>query len=68
MIDEHFQQLAAYAIAHDQMYGTDIKQAMIFIVYKESYEFDVLTANFASLDEYKCMWQDKLRYYNELSV
>lgn len=68
LIDEHFQQLAAYAIAHDNMYNTYIKQAMIFIVYKESYEFDILTADLSLLDEYKYMWQDKLRYYNEVSV
>ena len=68
LIDEHFQQLAAYAIAHDNMHNTDIKQAMLFIVYKESYEFEILTAELSLLNEYKCMWQDKLKYYNEVSV
>jgi len=68
LIDEHFQQLAAYAIAHDKMHDTDIRQAMLFIVYKESYEFEVLTADFSLLSDYKCMWQDKLRYYNEVSL
>ncbi len=68
LIDEHFQQLAAYAIAHDSMYNTDIQQAMLFIVYKESYEFEVITANLSSLNNYKSMWQDKLEYYNEVSV
>ena len=33
-IDEHFQQLAAYASAHDKMFNTKIERAMIFIVYK----------------------------------
>ena len=68
LIDEHFQQLAAYAMAHDDMHDTNIQQAMIFIVYKESYEFEILTADLSLLNDYKCMWQDKLRYYNEVSV
>ncbi len=68
LIDEHFQQLAAYAIAHDHMHDTDIKQAMLFIVYKESYEFEILTADVSLLNNYKYMWQDKLNYYKEVSV
>ncbi len=68
LIDEHFQQLAAYAMAHDDMHDTNIQQAMIFVVYKESYEFEILTADLSLLNDYKCMWQDKLRYYNEVSV
>ncbi len=68
LIDEHFQQLAAYAIAHDNMHNTEIEQAKLFIVYKESYEFEILTANKSLLDDYKQMWQDKLRYYNEVSA
>ncbi len=68
LIDEHFQQLAAYAMAHDSMHDTEIKQAMLFIVYKESYDFEILTADSLSLNNYKCMWKDKLDYYNEVSV
>ncbi len=68
LIDEHFQQLAAYAIAHDNMHDTNIKQAMLFIVYKESYEYEILTADLSLLNEYKYMWHDKLKYYNEVSV
>ena len=68
LIDEHFQQLAAYAIAHDRMHNTDIKQAMLFIVYKDSYEFEILTADLSLLNDYKYMWQDKLKYYNGVST
>ena len=68
LIDEHFQQLAAYAIAHDNMHDTNIKQAMLFIVYKESYEYEILTADLSLLNDYKYMWHDKLKYYNEVSV
>jgi genome maintenance exonuclease 1 len=68
MIDEHFQQLAAYASAHDKMHNTRIEQAMIFIVYKETYKYDILTADLSLLNEYKLMWEDKLKYYKEVSV
>tara|TARA_Y100000389_G_scaffold204511_1_gene257546 strand:- start:2538 stop:3203 length:666 start_codon:yes stop_codon:yes gene_type:complete len=66
-VDEHFQQLAAYAIAHDNMYGTNIKQAMLFIAYKETYKYEVLKADEALFDKYKIMWRDKLKYYDEVS-
>ena len=67
MIDEHFQQLAAYASAHDKMHNTKIEQAMIFIVYKETYKYDILTADLSLLNQYKLMWKEKLGYYKEIS-
>jgi genome maintenance exonuclease 1 len=66
-IDEHFQQLAAYALAHDSMHGTTIDQAMIFIVYKETYNYDILTADSSLFNQYKLMWNDTLKYYKEIS-
>ena len=67
-IDEHFQQLAAYASAHDKMFNTKIERAMIFIVYKDTYENDVLEADLSLLNNYKEMWMDKwLKYYNDVS-
>ena len=68
MIDEHFQQLAAYASAHDKMHNTKIEQAMIFVVYKETYKYDILTADLSLLNQYKMMWKEKLEYYREISV
>ena len=66
-IDEHFQQLAAYASAHDKMFNTKIERAMIFIVYKDTFEHEVLEADSSSLNTYKDMWIDKLQYYNDVS-
>ena len=66
-IDEHFQQLAAYALAHDKMHSTLIEQAMIFIVYKETYNYDILTADLSLFNQYKLMWNDTLDYYKEIS-
>jgi hypothetical protein len=66
-IDEHFQQLAAYASAHDKMFNTKIERAMIFIVYKDTYENDILEADLSLLNNYKEMWIDKLNYYNDVS-
>ena len=66
-IDEHFQQLAAYAMAHDNMFNTKIEKAMIFIAYKESYDYEVIEADSSLLKSYKDMWMDKLQYYSDVS-
>ena len=67
-IDEHFQQLAAYALAHDNMHNTKIEQAMIFVAYKESYKYEILTSDLLSLNKYKLMWNETLDYYKEISL
>ena len=67
-IDEHFQQLAAYALAHDNMHNTKIEQAMIFVVYKESYKYEILTSDSLLLHKYKIMWNETLDYYKEISL
>ena len=67
-IDEHFQQLAAYALAHDNMHNTKIEQAMIFVVYKESYKYEILTSDLLLLNKYKLMWNETLDYYKEISL
>tara|TARA_B100001063_G_scaffold244711_1_gene278259 strand:- start:1726 stop:2391 length:666 start_codon:yes stop_codon:yes gene_type:complete len=67
-IDEHFQQLAAYALAHDNMHSTKIEQAMIFVAYKESYKNDIYTADLLLLNHYKLMWNEALNYYKEISL
>ena len=67
-IDEHFQQLAAYALAHDNMHNTQIEQAMIFVVYKESYKYEILTSDSLLLNKYKLMWNETLHYYKEISL
>lgn len=66
-IDEHFQQLAAYALAHDNMHNTKIEQAMLFIAYKESYKYDTHTAESSLFNHYKLMWSETLDYYKEIS-
>ena len=67
-IDEHFQQLAAYALAHDNMHNTKIEQAMIFVVYKESYKYELLTSDLLLINKYKLMWNETLDYYKEISL
>lgn len=67
-IDEHFQQLAAYALAHDSMHNTKIEQAMLFVAYKESYKYDIHTADLSLFDRYKLMWNETLNYYKEISL
>ena len=67
-IDEHFQQLAAYALAHDNMHNTKIEQAMLFVAYKESYKHDIHTADLSLFNGYKSMWNETLDYFKEISL
>lgn len=68
LIDEHFQQLAAYAIAHDKMFDTKIESAKIFVAYKGTYDHEIIEADSDLLSKYKLMWAEKLNYYNDVSV
>ena len=68
LIDEYFQQIAAYAEAHDKMHGTNINQFMIVMVYKDNFDCEILIANNSESIKYRKMWQDKLNYYKEVSV
>lgn len=67
-IDEHFQQLSAYAEAHDIMHGTCIDQIMIVIIYKDNLDLEICSAAKSELKKYKQMWNDKLKYYQEVSI
>ena len=54
-------------MAHDNMFNTKIEKAMIFIAYKESYDYEVIEADSSLLKSYKDMWMDKLQYYSDVS-
>ena len=66
-IKNYYLQITAYAMAHNELYGTDIKKGVIFIAcreaecYGEYQEFDV------DIDEYRDKWLTTLEdYYNQL--
>ena len=50
------------------MHNTKIEQAMLFVVYKESYKYDIHTADSSLFNRYKLMWNETLDYYKDISL
>jgi genome maintenance exonuclease 1 len=64
-IDDFFLQIAAYAMAHDEVYGSRIRQGVIMICTPDLYyqEFKIQDAE---LKRWKHKWLTRLDYYHEL--
>lgn len=64
-IEDYFLQCAAYAICHDEMYGTSINKAVILMVDREA-EFADFVVEGAEFDMYKDKWAQRLLdYYDQ---
>lgn len=62
MIDDYFCQGAAYAIAHDELFGTSMKKIVIFMVDRElKYQEFVVEGN--EMDYYKDQWLRRLEIF-----
>lgn len=63
-IDDYFMQLAAYAMAHNEMYGTDIQRGVVMIATRDAkyQEFIIEGEEFV---RYQTMWANKLCAYYE---
>ena len=67
-IDDMFLQLAAYATAHDQVYGTSIEQGVILMCTPDNY-FQRFLVNGSEFREWKWKWLQKISdYYDSISV
>jgi genome maintenance exonuclease 1 len=67
-IDDYFMQLAAYSMAHDEMYGTDIKKGVVMIATRDAryQEFIIEDDEF---ERFKIMWANKLyTYYDTYEI
>jgi len=55
-------QLVAYALAHNEIYGTDIKEGHVFMCSRDLQyqQFDLLPENFA---EWEQKWWDRVYMY-----
>ena len=63
-VEDYYLQLVAYALAHNEVYGTDIKSGVIFMCSRDLQyqQFEVTEDNFA---KYQDMWLNKVEeYYN----
>ena len=65
-IEDYFVQLAAYAAAHNEVHGTDIRKGVIFMCSADNLyqEFIIEGAEF---DQYTYKWFDRVeRYYTKI--
>lgn len=61
-IEDYFVQLAAYAMAHDVMYGTKINQGVILMVSQDGETMEFTTAD-REFDSYKDAWMRRVEQY-----
>jgi len=63
-IDDYFMQLSAYALSHNEMYGTDIQRGVVMIATRDAnyQEFIIEGKEFT---QYQTMWADKVYAYYE---
>jgi len=63
-VDDYFLQLAAYAMAHDQIYGTCIDQGVILMCSKDGF-FQKFTSNGAEFTRFKHKFLSKIGQFYE---
>lgn len=64
-IEDYFMQLAAYALAHNEMYGTDIHRGVVMIATRDAkYQEFIIEGD--EFTHYETMWANKLcSYYDQ---
>ena len=65
-MEEHFLQLAAYAIAHDWQYETKIDSIIVFLAIRNG-EFENTVISNQELDSYKEKWFERLDVFTKLT-
>jgi hypothetical protein len=64
-VEDYYLQLMAYILAHNEVYGTDIKEGHVFMCSRncEYQQFDLLPQDF---NKYQDMWLNKVEEYYKL--
>ncbi len=64
-IEDYFMQLAAYALSHNEMYGTDIRRGVVMIATRDAkYQEFIIEGD--EFTHYETMWANKLcSYYDQ---
>ena len=65
-MEEYFLQLAAYAIAHDWQYKTNIDSIIVFLAIRNG-EFEKTVISGQEFDSYKKKWFDRLDAFSKLT-
>jgi genome maintenance exonuclease 1 len=64
-IDDYFLQLAAYALAHNEVYGTKIRKGVIFMC-SAANEYQEFIVEGKEFDNYTTLWYSRLdQYYSQ---
>ncbi len=61
-IEDYFMQLAAYALAHNEMYGTNIKKGVVMIATREG-KYQEFVIEGEEFTRYEIMWANKVCAY-----
>ena len=62
MIDDYLVQAVAYAICHNEVFGTDIKTGVIFMVSRD-YDFETFVIEGDKFEQYKTKFLDRLEQF-----
>lgn len=66
-IEDYFMQAAAYGMAHNALFGTNIQNAAIFMCSRDC-EFQLFELNEEEFDEYSKKWAQRVGEYYELTA
>ena len=67
-IEDYFMQLAAYALSHNEMYGTDIRRGVVMIATREAKYQEFIIEN-DEFTHYETMWANKVcAYYDRFGL
>lgn len=61
-IEDYFIQGAAYALAHNELYGTDIRQIVIFMASREL-DFETFIVDESEFDVYTAQWIERMEQF-----
>lgn len=65
-IDDYFMQGAAYALAHNELYGTDIKNIAIFMC-SRNLDWQLFEINESEFDKWAVAWSDRVSEFYKLA-
>jgi hypothetical protein len=64
-VEDYYLQLVAYILAHNEVYGTDIKRGIVFMC-SRAFEYQQFEVTAADFNKYEDMWLKKVEEYYSL--
>jgi genome maintenance exonuclease 1 len=64
-VEDYYLQLTAYIMAHNEVYGTDIRKGVIFMC-SRAFEYQQFTLEPANFNKYQDLWLSKVEEYYAL--